>query len=112
MADEDDGPLAELAEAGHDRLVVRPAAIAVELEEVVEDPLHVVERVRALLVPRELDGAPDLLLARLRLQALELILKAIELAAQLRPSQKLHAGELTEPLAQSAFRLRSAAIAP
>jgi hypothetical protein len=36
----------------------------VELEPVVEDPLDVVERVRALLVPRELDRPPDLLVRR------------------------------------------------
>ena len=33
---------------GHDRRVVHPAAVAVELEPVVEDPLDVVERVRPL----------------------------------------------------------------
>jgi hypothetical protein len=64
MADERDGSAAERPDARHDRPVVHPAAVAVELEPVVEDPLDVVERVRALLVPRELDRPPDLLVRR------------------------------------------------
>ncbi len=100
MADENDGSSVELADPGHDCAIVRPSAIPVELEEIVEDALDVIQRVRTILVPSELDGAPDLLGARLTLQMLELILQPLELAAQLRPSQELHAGELTKPLAQ------------
>ena len=51
----DDRAAVELPEPGHDRVVVRAAAVAVQLEEVVEDPLDVVERVRPVLVARELD---------------------------------------------------------
>ena len=59
MPDEDNGPPAELPDAGDERVVVRAAAVAVELEEVVEDPLDVVEGVGTVLMAGELDRAPD-----------------------------------------------------
>src|SRR4029453_13335005 len=65
-----------------------------------EDPLHVVERVRPVLVTRELDRAPDGLRARLLLETLELVLQAVELTAQLRSPEELHGAELTKALAQ------------
>ena len=80
-------------------------AIAVQLEEVVEDPLDVVERVRPVGMARELDRLPDLLGARLLLELVELILEPLELACELRTAQELHAAELTEPLAQPHLRL-------
>src|SRR5581483_5852506 len=55
LADERDRTAVEFAEAGDHRAVVRAAAVAVQLEPVVEQPLDVIERVRALLVARELD---------------------------------------------------------
>src|SRR5262249_21935949 len=105
VADQDDGPSAELAEAGDERVVVRAAAIAVQLEEVLEDPLDVVEGVRTSRVTRELDRLPDLLRGRISLELIELILQARELTAELRATQELHAAELTETLAQPQFRL-------
>ena len=101
LADEDDGAAVEPAEPGDDRPVVRAAAIAVQLEEVVEDPLDVVERVRPILVPRQLDRLPDLVVARLLLETVDLVLEPLELAGQLRPAEELHGAELTEPLAQA-----------
>ena len=44
------------------------------LEEVIEDPLHVVERVRAIGMTCELDRAPDVVRARLLAKAVELFL--------------------------------------
>ena len=58
VADERDRAAVELAEAGDDRAVVGAAAVAVQLDPVVEDPSDVVERVRPVGVPGELDRAP------------------------------------------------------
>ena len=101
VAHEGDRPPVERADAGDDRVVVQPAAVAVELEPVVEDPLDVVQRVRALLVPGELDGAPDLLVRRVRLEPLELPLQALELGREPRSPQELDAGELRQSVAQA-----------
>ena len=105
VPDEDDRAPAELPEARDERMVVRAAPVAVQLEEVLEDPLDVVERVRPVRVPSELDRLPDLLGARVRPDVVELILEARELTAELRAAQELHAAELTEPLAQPQFVL-------
>ena len=69
---------------GDDRAVVGAAAVAVQLDPVVEDPLDVVERVRPVLVARELDRAPDLVLGRVGLarEPLELALEPLLLAAR------------------------------
>ena len=61
LADEDDGASVELAEAGDHRAVVSERPVPVELEPVLEEALHIVERVRPLLVPSQLDLAPDFL---------------------------------------------------
>ena len=65
VTDQHDGPPGKLAHAGDEREVVSPPAIAVKLEEIVEDPLDVVEGVRAILMSRKLDRAPDLVGVRL-----------------------------------------------
>ena len=65
---------------GDDRVVVHPAAVTVELEEVLEDPLDVIERVRPFLMTGELDPLPDLLVGGVVLEPLELALQALELA--------------------------------
>jgi hypothetical protein len=52
----------------------------VQFDEVLEQPVDVIERVRALRVSRQLDRAPDLLVRRLRLDALELLLELLEVA--------------------------------
>ena len=59
-----------------------------QLEEVLEDPLDVVERVRPVLVARQLDRAPDLLVGRLGLDPVELALAA----ARARPRAARRAG--------------------
>ena len=82
MADQRDRPPVEPTEAGHDGGVVHAPAIAVQLEPVVEDPGDVVERVRAILMARELDAMPDLLVAGVRSEPLELALQALRLGAR------------------------------
>ena len=86
VADQRDRATVEPAEAGDERAVVGAAAVAVQLDPVVEDPVDVVERVRPVLVPRELDGAPDLVFGRGRLarEPLELPAKALLLAGDAR----------------------------
>ena len=64
VADERDRAAAEAAEAGDDRRILAADAVAVQLGEVVEQALGVVERVRALVVARELDRIPDVRLGR------------------------------------------------
>ena len=76
--------------------VVGAAAVAVQLEPVVEDPLDVVERVRPLLVPRELDRVPDLLVGRLGLDPVELALQPLELAGEARAAQEIEAAQLAQ----------------
>ncbi len=84
VADERDRAAVDLAETGDERAVVRAAAVAVELDPVVDEPLDVVERVRPLGMARELDRAPDRLVARVLLQALELLLEPLRLAVDAR----------------------------
>ena len=48
-----------VAEPGYQRRIVGPAAIAVQLDPVFEHPFHVVERVRTVGMPGELDRFPD-----------------------------------------------------
>ena len=85
VADERDRAAVELPEPGDDRAVVGAAAVAVQLDPVVEDPLDVVERVRPLRVPRELDERPDLVLGRVRARdRVELLLEPLLLAARRR----------------------------
>src|SRR5262249_21861170 len=95
VADERDRPAVEPAEAGDERAVVRAAAVAVQLDPVLEDPLDVVERVRAALVTRELDRAPDLVLGRglLDLELLELLAEPLLLAGDLRAAEQWQARE-------------------
>ena len=49
---EDDGAAVELAEAGDHRAVVAEGTVAVQLEPVLEQPLHVVERVGPIVMAR------------------------------------------------------------
>ncbi len=62
-----------------------------QLEPVVEDPLDVIERVRALLVPGELDALPDLLVGGVLAETLELTLEALELRGELRAAEQCDA---------------------
>jgi hypothetical protein len=59
MPDESDRAAAEAPETGDDGRVVGAGTVAVQLGEVVQQPLGVVEGVRTLVVPRELDRIPD-----------------------------------------------------
>jgi len=58
MADHDDAPPLEPGQAADDRGVVAVHAVAVELDEVVEQELEEVARVRPLRVARELGALP------------------------------------------------------
>ena len=58
VADEHHLLLAEVAQAGDDRLVVADGPVAVEFEELVEDQVEVVAGLGALGMPRDLDGLP------------------------------------------------------
>ncbi len=89
VPDQRDRAALELADPGHERVIVHPPAIAVQLEEVLEDPLDVVEGVRALLVAGELDPLPDLLVRGVVLEPLELALQTLELGREPRPAQQL-----------------------
>ena len=80
VADERDRAAAEAAQPGDDRRVVGLGAVAVELDEVVADPLHVVERVRPVLMAGELDRVPDLVGRRLGRDPLDLALELRQLA--------------------------------
>ena len=58
-----------------------------QLEPVVEHPLDVVERVRPVVVTRELDLAPDLLVGGLLADSLDLPLQPLELAGKPRAAE-------------------------
>jgi len=100
VADQGDRPAVEAAEAGDERLVVCAPAVAVELDEVLQHPFDVVQRVRPVGMARQLDGAPDLLVARLGDDPVELPLQALELAGQARAAEKRQTAEAVQPLAQ------------
>src|SRR4051812_4862728 len=69
-ADHEHRPPVEGADAGDERAVVGAAAVAVQLDPVVEDARDIVERVRPVGMPRELDRPPDLLVGGVLLQPL------------------------------------------
>src|SRR6476659_8126356 len=100
LADEDDRPVAELAEAGDHRSVVAERSVAVQLEPVIEQPLDVVERVRPLVVSGDLDLAPDLLVGGLLPDPGQLPLEALELPGQLRAAQQRQVPKPPEALPQ------------
>src|SRR5262249_39547941 len=100
VADQRDRAAVELAEPGDEGAVVRATAVAVQLDPVGQHALDVVQRVRAVGMARELDGMPDRLVARVRLQALELLLEPLGLAFDLGAAEKRQPREAREPLAQ------------
>ena len=100
MADQRNRPAVEAAEPGDERLVVGPAAVAVQLDEVLEHPLDVVEGVRPVGVTGELDRPPDLFVARLGDDPVELPLQALELSGKPGAAQERQAAEPAQPLAQ------------
>ncbi len=96
---------AEAAEPGDHRAVVGAAAVAVQLDPVVEHSLDVIEGVRTIGVPGQLDRAPDLLVSRLGLNLLELALEALQLAGDLRAAEQRGAAETRQPLTQPVLGL-------
>ena len=105
VTDERHRATVEAAQPGDDGRVVHAPPVAVQLEPVVEDALDVVERVGPLLVPRELDAPPDLLVARVRAEALELALQPLGLRRQVRAAQTSHAEQLRNAVAQAGLYL-------
>jgi hypothetical protein len=101
MADERHGLAGEAPDPGHERSVVRERAVAVQLDEVVEDPLDVVERVGPVLVAREFDGVPDLVGARLGGDTVDLMLESGQLARDSDAPQEGQVAKPGEALAQA-----------
>ena len=105
-----------LPRPGDDRAVVGAAAVTVQLDPVVDDPLDVVERVRPVRVAGELDEAPDLVLGRIGPRhRLELALEPLLLARNARAVQQRQALEPAQPLPQPALcltRQRAAGAGP
>ena len=99
VADQSDGATVEAPDADHDGGVVGAAAVPVELDPVLEEPLDVIERIRAILVPRELDRPPDLLVGRRGLDALQLTLQLLEVGRQPRAAEQVEATQTRQPLA-------------
>ena len=87
-----------------ERGILGSSPVAVELDEVLEKPLDVVERVGALRVAGQLDEAPDLVVGGL-LDALELLLEARRIARKARPAQERHPAQAAQPLAKVALAL-------
>src|SRR4029077_17605110 len=63
VADEQDAEVSEPGEAGADGPVVADGAVAVQLDELVEDQVEVVEQLRPLRVAGDEDGLPGLQVA-------------------------------------------------
>src|SRR5918994_5006420 len=101
VPDHGNRPAVKASEPGDEGGILRPGPISVQLHEVLEQPLDVVERVRAVVVPCELDKLPDFLVGSALLDALELALQALELTRQPRPPQKRQAAETAQPLANT-----------
>ena len=101
VPDHDHRATVEASEPGNESGILRPCPVSVQLDEVFEQALDVIERVRAVIVPRKLDELPDLLVGGALLDALELTLKALELTGQPRALQERQAAETAQPLAQT-----------
>src|SRR5262249_5387004 len=100
VPDDRDRAPGELAEPCHERAGVGAAAVAVQLDPVLDEALHVVERVRAIRVTGELDRAPDRLVARVGLEPRQLALEPLALAHDADPAQERQPREAAQPLAQ------------
>src|SRR5262249_8595262 len=75
------------------------------LEPVVEQALDIVERVRPLVVPSELDLAPDLLVGRLLADPGDLALEPFQLPGDLRAAEQREAPQTPQALAQPQLML-------
>jgi hypothetical protein len=101
VTDQRDRSTAEPAEAGHEGGIVGTSTIAVEFHKVLEHSLDVIQRVRTLLVPSQLDRTPDLLIARSLLESVELALQALELARKPSTAQKRKTAKPAQALAEA-----------
>src|SRR5205807_1234425 len=90
----------ETSEPDDERCVVRTAAVTVQLDPVLEQPLDVVERVRAVLMSRQLDRAPDLLVGGSRLDPIELPLQLLQLPREAAATKQVEVAQARQPLAQ------------
>ena len=88
------------AEPRDERAVIGAAAVAVQLDPVVDQPRDVVQRVRPVGMARELDRAPDRLVARVGLQPLQLALEPLALVLDARAAQERQPREARQPLAE------------
>jgi hypothetical protein len=100
MPDQHDRAAVQPAEPGHQGTVVGTTAIPVQLDPVVEDACDVVECVRPVLMPGELDRVPDLLVAGVHLQAVELAPETLGLARHLRATEQRQPRQPRQPLPQ------------
>ena len=91
VTDQCDRSAVERAETRDQGSVVRPAAVAVQLDPIGQDPRDVVERVRTVGVPRQLDRAPDRLVARIQREPLQLALQPRRLARDPHSAQERQA---------------------
>src|SRR5829696_3303907 len=105
VADQHDRPPAKAPDPGDKCGVVTVLAVAVQLEPVLEQAVDVVQGVRPFRVARELDRAPDLLVARLCDDPLELPLETLKLPGQPRAAQQRQAPEAAQLLPEPQLRL-------
>ena len=108
VPDERDRPAVEPPEPGNDGRVVRERTVTVQLDEVVEHPLDVVERVGPVLMPRELDRPPDLVARRARLRSA----RSAAPASQARPRRRHRAGAGGPAAASAAHAGGAARLSP
>ena len=99
IADERNRATVETSKADDERVIVGAATVPVQLDPVVEEPLDVVQRVRAVLMARELDRTPDLLVGRCGLDSLELALQLLELPGDARASEQVEIAQTRQTLA-------------
>src|SRR5207253_10875621 len=91
----------EAAQTRHDRVIVGANTVAVQLHPIVEQPCHVVERVRTVVVTCELDGLPDVLISRLLRDPRELSLELLELRRDAGTTEQAHVAQTRQAFAQS-----------
>ena len=99
VADERDRTAVETTKADNQRSVVGTATVAVQLDPVLEQAFDIVEGVRTVLVPRELDRMPDLLVRRRRLDAVELALQLVEVSGEAGAAEQVEGAQARQALA-------------
>src|SRR4029079_14733011 len=101
VPEERNGSTVEPPDTDHERRIVGAAAVAVQLDPVLEQPLDIVQRVGPVLMARQLDGARELLVGRRGLDALELALQLLELARQPCAAEQVEAAQARQPFAEA-----------